>query len=120
MTSKLKIVMGIVIAVVVTFVFYHTYKYGYTNGYTVAETHYLTQLEKLRQSQQDEQKRVSELEQQLFEASQKYEQLSSSFSAVQKENEQWKKQTKDAQKEALVPSTVNRLNEILSRYSSSH
>lgn len=120
MSSKVKLVLAIFIAVVVAFVFYHTYNYGYTNGYTKAESYYLQEFEKLRQSQEDEQKRVSELEQQLFEASKKYEQLSSSFSAVQKENERWKKQTKDAQKEALVSSTVNRLNEILSQYSSSH
>lgn len=122
MSNNLKVYLGVggvVIALFgVAFLTYHTYEYGYEKGYSASEIYYLSQLEKLKQSQAEEHKRVSELEQQLFEASQKYEQLSSSFAQVQKDNEKWKAQTGDAQKEALVPATVDRINEILKSYSS--
>lgn len=124
MPSNFKLYLGIgVVGVVllgVVFLTYHVYNYAYEKGYSASETYYLSQLEKLKQSQVEEQKRVSTLEQQLFEASQKYEQLSSSFTKVQRENEKWKAQTGDAQKEALVPTTVDRINEILDSYSSQH
>ena len=124
MPSNFKLYLGIgVVGLVllgVVFLTYHVYNYGYEKGYSASETYYLSQLEKLKQSQVEEQKRVSALEQQLFEASQKYEQLSSSFTKVQQENEKWKAQTGDAQKEALVPATVDRINEILDSYSSPH
>lgn len=122
MSSNFKLYLGIGVAGLVLlgviFLTYHVYNYGYEKGYSASETYYLSQLEKLKQSQVEEQKRVSALEQQLFEASQKYEQLSSSFTKVQRENEKWKAQTGDAQKEALVPATVDRINEILNSYSS--
>ena len=124
MPSNFKLYLGIgVVGLVllgVIFLTYHVYNYGYEKGYSASETYYLSQLEKLKQSQVEEQKRVSALEQQLFEASQKYEQLSSSFTKVQRENEKWKAQTGDAQKEALVPATVDRINEILNSYSLQH
>lgn len=117
---KLYLGIGIVAAVLlgVWFLTYHVYSYGYQKGYSASETYYLSQLEKLKQSQTEELQRVSALEQQLFEASQKYEHLSSSFTKVQQENEKWKAQVGDAQKEALVPATVDRINEILHSYSS--
>ena len=122
MPSNFKLYLGIgVVGLVllgVAFLTYHVYNYGYEKGYSASETYYLSQLEKLKQSQVEEQKRVSALEQQLFKASQRYEQLSSSFTKVQRENEKWKAQTGDAQKEALVPTTVDRINEILDSYSS--
>jgi septal ring factor EnvC (AmiA/AmiB activator) len=122
MSSNFKLYFGIgvvgLVLLAVVFLTYHVYNYGYEKGYSASETYYLSQLEKLKQSQAEEQKRVSALEQQLFEASQKYEQLSSSFTKVQQENEKWKAQTGDAQKEALVPATVDRINEILDSYSS--
>lgn len=119
---KLYLGIGIVAAVLlgVGFLTYHVYSYGYEKGYSASETYYLSQLEKLKQSQTEELQRVSALEQQLFEASQKYEHLSSSFTKVQQENEKWKAQAGDAQKEALVPATVDRINEILRAYSSQH
>ena len=124
MPSNFKLYLGIgVVGLVllgVIFLTYHVYNYGYEKGYSASETYYLSQLEKLKQSQVEEQKRVSALEQQLFEASQKYEQLSSSFTKVQRENEKWKAQTGDAQKEALVPATVDRINEMLNSYSLQH
>lgn len=124
MSSNFKLYLGIgavgLVLLAVVFITYHVYNYGYERGYSASETYYLSQLEKLKQSQAEEQKRVSALEQQLFEASQKYEQLSSSFTKVQQENEKWKAQTGDAQKEALVPATVDRINEILDSYSSPH
>lgn len=124
MSSNFKLYLGIgVVGLVllgVIFLTYHVYNYGYEKGYSASETYYLSQLEKLKQSQVEEQKRVSALEQQLFKASQRYEQLSSSFTKVQRENEKWKAQTGDAQKEALVPATVDRINEILDSYSSPH
>lgn len=124
MSSNFKLYLGIgvvgLVLLAVTFLTYHVYNYGYEKGYSASETYYLSQLEKRKQSQAEEQKRVSALEQQLFEASQKYEQLSSSFTKVQQENEKWKAQTGDAQKEALVPATVDRINEILDSYSSPH
>lgn len=124
MSSNFKLYLGVgVVGLVllgVAFLTYHVYNYGYEKGYSASETYYLSQLEKLKQSQAEEQKRVSALEQQLFKASQRYEQLSSSFTKVQRENEKWKAQTGDAQKEALVPATVDRINEILDSYSSPH
>ena len=122
MSSNFKLYLGIgvvgLILLAVVFLTYSVYNYGYEKGYSASETYYLSQLEKLKQSQVEEQKRVSALEQQLFKASQRYEQLSSSFTKVQRENEKWKAQTGDAQKEALVPTTVDRINEILDSYSS--
>ena len=120
--SKLYFGMCIVAFVLlgVGFITYHVYSYGYENGYSASETYYLSQLEKLKQSQAEELERVSALEQQLVEASQKYEHLSSSFTTVRQQNEKWKAQAGDAQKEALVPATVDRINEILHSYSSQH
>lgn len=122
MTSSIRLYryIGIVAVVLLTFLIHHAYSCGYDNGYSACEAYYLGQLEKLKQSQTKELERVSALEQQLFEASQKYEHLSSSFTKVQRENEKWKVQARDAQKEALVPATVSRINEILHSYSLQH
>ena len=122
MSSKLKIYLGVGISfvalAVLAFLVNHVYTYGYKEGYSASETYYLSQLEKIKQSQKAEQERISELELELFNASKKYEDLNLSFAKVQKENEKWKSQTEDAKKEALLPSTVNRINQILDSYSS--
>ena len=122
MSTNVKWYIGIgatvLLLVGVSFASYHLYHYGYQQGFSECEAHYVSELEKVKQVQSKEQERVSELEQQLYDASKKYEDLNSSLSAVQKENEKWKAQANDAQKEALVPSTVRRINEILKTYSS--
>ena len=115
-TIKKYLIAGLSIAILALLAFslYHTYQYGYQKGYVASEQYYLSELEKLKQSQQTEQNRVSELEKQLFTASQDYEALNRTLAAVQKENQEWKKQhQQDAEVKALLPSTVQRINEVL-------
>ena len=124
MSSNTKLYVGLGVALVVllvsAFVAYKIYDAGYREGFTVCETQYRKELQKLKDAQLEEQERVSNLEQQLFDASKKYETISQSYLEVQKENQKWKTEAKSASKEALGADTVKRLNEVLEQYSSSH
>ena len=113
--SNIYIKLGVaaVILAVILFAGHKVYNSGYARGFAVCESHYLAELKKIEEAQKKEQEKVSQLEQQLFDASKKYEKLNVTLSGVRKENEKWKAKNQDSTKEALGAATVRRINEVL-------